>query len=310
MCCKTFDFNSADGRSRVFARYWQPADRPRGVVQIIHGMSEHSGLYMEFAEYLCQAGLAVVAHDQIGHGHSVAAGQRYCFFAEYDGWNIALDDIQQVRAYVQVQWPDLPYYMFGHSLGSFLLRTYLLRPASAGLSGAVLSGSGNINQAWLKLGNLLIKLERKRLGAQGLSPLLAFVIQGGYNRQFHPNRTAADWLSSDNAMVDSYLADPFCRKLPTVGLYDDINQALPIIGKAANMKLMDSTVPLLLLSGENDPLGGNGRAVRKLRDQFEQAGCADISLRLYPGCRHALIYEQNRQEIYEDILFWLNNKIS
>jgi len=306
MKTETFHFPSADSKTRIFARRWLPDGQPRGVVQIIHGVSEHSGRYAEFAEYLAQNGLAVTAHDQLGHGYSVAEGQRYCFFAEKDGWDKALADIAQVRALSQKLWPGLPYFMFGHSLGSFLLRSYLLTPLSAGLSGALLSGSGNISPARNKLAALLILLERKRLGAQGLSPLLYLAVQGGYNRQFRPNRTAADWLSSDTAMVDGYLADPFCRKLPTVGLFGDISRALSVIGKTRHMSSMANAPPLLLLSGENDPVGGNGRAVRKFYAQLKSVGCADVCLWLYPSCRHALLYESNRQEVYADILTWLN----
>jgi len=300
-----FYFPSADGISRIFARRWQPAGPPFAIVQILHGMSEHSGRYEEFAKYLAQAGLAVIAHDHIGHGKSVTEGQRYCFFAERGGWDMALKDIERIHAIALKQWPGLPYFMFGHSMGSFLLRSLLLTPASAGLSGAIFSGSGNNSPIRLKLGDLLIKLERKRLGAQGLSPLLTAVVLGGYNRRFRPTRTAVDWLSNDSAVVDDYLADPLCRKLPTVGLYDDINRALAVIGKTSKIRLMDNALPLLLLSGENDPVGANGRAVRKLYNQFKEIGCADVNLRLYPGCRHALLYEQNRREVFADIEDWL-----
>jgi alpha-beta hydrolase superfamily lysophospholipase len=309
MSNETFYFASADGLSRIFAQSWLPAGPPRATVQIIHGMSEHSGRYGEFAKYLAQNGLAVTAHDQIGHGKSVAVGQRYCFFAEQGGWQLALADIEQMRILAQEQWPDRPHFMFGHSLGSFLLRSYLLSPASAGLSGAIISGSGSISPAQLKLANLLIKMERRRLGAQGLSKLLYLAVQGGYNRQFRPIRTYIDWLSSDTDMVDDYLADPYCRKLPTVGLFDDVNKALAVIGQTATMQAMESTLPLLLISGENDPLGGNGRAVRKLYAQLKKAGCADVGIHLYPGCRHALHYEKNRQEVFADIADWLENKL-
>ena len=307
MNSETFYFTSTDGVSRIFAQCWLPSSTPRAIVQIIHGMSEHSGLYREFAEYLTQIGLAVTAHDQIGHGKSVAPGQRYCFFAEQEGWQLALADIEQMRDFAREQWPSQPYFMFGHSMGSFLLRSYLLTEKAAGLSGAIISGSGKINLTLLKLARPLVMLERRRLGAQELSPLLLLAAHGGYNRQFRPNRTAIDWLSSDTAMVDDYLSDPCCRKLPTVGLYEDIGKALAIIGRTDNISSIESTLPLLLISGENDPVGGNGRAVRKLYAQLKKAGCSNISMRLYPGCRHALHYEQNRREVFADIAAWLQD---
>ena len=306
---ETFYFPSADGISRIFAQRWLPAGPPRAIVQIIHGASEHSARYSEFAGFLTQAGLGVAAHDHIGHGKSVAEGQRFCFFAEEGGWDMALTDINQLHVLTQKHWPYLPYFMLGHSMGSFLLRSYLFSKKAAALSGAIICGSGNFSLLRKKIAELLIKAEKKRLGAQGISPLLASVIQGGYNRQFRPNRTAADWLSSDNLMVDEYLADPFCRKLPTVGLNDDINRSMASVRKLSNILRMDKTVPLLLISGDNDPLGANGRAVRKLYAQLKKAGCVDVNLRLYPGCRHALLHERNRQEVFADITEWLNRVI-
>jgi alpha-beta hydrolase superfamily lysophospholipase len=251
----------------------------------------------------------VVAHDHIGHGKSGAEGQRFCFFAEQGGWDMALTDMARLRAFIQELMPGLPYFMFGHSMGSFLLRSYLLTQQAAGLSGAIICGSGSISLLRLKLGGLLIKLERRRLGARGLSPLLHLGVMGNYNRQFRPVRTRADWLCSDAAVVDGYLADPFCRKLPTVGLYDDMCGALAAIGRANGMRLMESSLPLLLICGDKDPVGKNGRAVRRLYSQLKKAGCADISLRLYPGCRHMLLYEHNRREVYTDITDWLDEKI-
>jgi alpha-beta hydrolase superfamily lysophospholipase len=309
MASQTFRFASADGFSRLLARLWLPDGPPRAVLQLLHGMSEHSGRYGEFAAYLKRAGLAVAAHDHIGHGHSVAAGQRYGFLAEREGWRLALADIQHLRALTQQKWPGLPYFMLGHSMGSFMLRSYLLSPAAAGLSGAIISGPGHMSRARLIIARLLIQAERLRLGAKGLSPLLVLAAQGGYNRRFRPNRTLVDWLSSDQAMVDDYLADPLCRKLPTVGLYGDINRAWSYVSRAGNVRRMESTLPLLLISGADDPFGGQGRALRGLYAQLRQAGCADVSQRLYPGGRHAMLYERNRQEVYADIVAWLEKTV-
>lgn len=307
---ETFYFASANGESEVFTRRWLPDDQPRAVMQIAHGLAEHSGLYADFAQYLARLGFVVTAQDHIGHGQSVAEGQRYGFLAEHDGWSAALSDMEYLRVLTCGKWPGLPYFMFGHSMGSFLLRNYLIEYADRPLNGAICSGTGNIGPLKLTLGDLLVWLEKKRLGPKGLSPLLYLVIQGDYNRQFKHARTRVDWLTSDPLMVDAYLADPFCRKLPTVGLYGDINTALKFIGRTANMRRMDSRLPLLLLSGAKDPVGGNGKAVRKLKRQLEQAGSLNVSLRLYENGRHAMLYEQNRLLVYDDIRAWLEDILS
>ncbi|MCL1816251.1 MAG: alpha/beta hydrolase [Clostridiales bacterium] len=307
---ETFYFNSADGLSRIFAQRWLPDGQPRGVVQLLHGMCEHSSRYKEFATFLNEAGFAVIAHDHIGHGNSVAKGQRYGFLAEQGGWGFALKDIEQVHSGAQFMWPGLPHFIFGHSMGSFLLRSYLLTSAAVGLSGAIISGTGFINNSlFLWLSGCMVWIEKKRLGAKGISPLLNLAVLGKYNRHFRPNRTAVDWISGDNDMADAFLADPFCRKLPTVGLYDDVSKAWAGMASVAQLKYMDSSLPLLLISGNKDPVGKNGRDVKKLYLKLKEAGCRDISLKLYPDARHALLHETNREQVFVDLLVWLNRKI-
>lgn len=309
--CETFYYDSANGESRVFARRWLPPNgQPRASLQIAHGMAEHSGRYEEFATYLAGRGFVVTANDHIGHGLSVAEGQRFGFFAEQNGWTAALSDMETLRLMQSAHWPDLPYFMFGHSMGSFLLRSYLIDYAPTTLSGAILSGSGQTPPPILKLGGLMINLERKRLGPRGLSPLLYLLIQGGYNRRFRPKRTPVDWLSRDEAMVDSYLADRFCRKLPTVSLYGEISAAQAATIRAQNLRRMNLALPLLFVSGDHDPLGHNGKSIRRLCQAFVNAGCTDVQLKLYPGGRHAMLYELNREEVYADIATWLENIIA
>ena len=308
--CETFYFDSANSESKVFTRRWLPQGRPRALLQIAHGMAEHSGLYEEFAEYLSARGFAVVAHDHIGHGRSVAEGQRYGFFAEKDGWAAALADMEYLRIMHSAIWPGLPCFMFGHSMGSFLLRSYLIEYAPTELSGAILSGSGQMPPLVLKLGAVITWLEKKRLGVKGVSPLLYMMIQGDYNRRFRPNRTPVDWLSRDEAMVDAYYADSFCRKLPTLGLYSEINAALAACMRKQNLRRMNPALPMLFISGDQDPLSRRGQAVYRLCKAFGAAGCTDIQIKLYKGGRHAMLYEINRREVYADIEAWLYRQLS
>lgn len=305
---ETFYFDSANGESRVFVRRWLPPGQPRGLLLIAHGMAEHSGRYQEFAEYLATRGWLVVAHDHIGHGQSVAKGQRYGYFSGADGWAAALADMEHIRAAQQQEYPALPCFMLGHSMGSFLLRSYLIDYAPTKLSGAILSGSGQMQPIKLKLGGLVIWLEYKRLSAKGLSPLLYLVIQGGYNRRFRPIRTPVDWLSRDTAMVDAYLADSFCRKLPTVGLYQQIRDSFINNIKPQNLRRMNPDLPVLFISGANDPVGHEGRSVQQLCSAFKAVGCRDVRLKLYAEGRHAMLHELNRNQVYADIAAWLEEK--
>ena len=308
--CETFYFDSANGESKVYTRRWLPHVRPRALLLISHGISEHSGLYEEFAYYLAARGIAVVAHDHIGHGQSVAEGQRYGFFAARDGWAAAVADMEYLRAMHSAIWPGIPCFMFGHSMGSFLLRSYLIEYAPTELWGAIFSGSGQMPPLILKLGALITWLEKKRLGHMGVSPVLFLLLQGGYNRRFRPNRTPVDWLSRDKAMVDAYYADSFCHKLPTLSLYGEINAALAAGARIENLQRLDAALPLFFFSGDQDPVGRRGQAFRRFYKAFAAAGCADMQIKLYQGGRHAMLYEINRTEVYADIEEWLYKKLS
>ena len=193
-------------------------------------------------------------------------------------------------------------------MGSFLTRTYLIQYPGT-LDGVILSGTGQEPAPLVALGRALASLECRRLGSQGVSPLVDALSLGAYNRRFRPNRTGADWISSDPAAVDAYLADPLCRPKPTVSMFRDMMGGLQFIAKAGNLRNMRADTPVLFLSGEQDPVGGMGRGVRKVRQMFLDAGCTDVTLKLYPGGRHEMFHEVRQQEVFEDLLAWLEDKL-
>ena len=278
-----FRYPSARDGCSIHAQEWAPEGPPRGIVQLVHGISEHIGRYDETARFLAEHGLLVCGGDHLGHGQTAADGS-YGFFAPENGWSL------------------------GHSMGSFLTRTYLiLWPGT--VSGAVLMGTGQEPAPLIALGRRAAALECRRLGPRGVSPLVHSLSLGAYNRRFRPNRTASDWLSRDPAEADAFLADPLCQFRPTVSLFRDMMGGLQLIARRDQLERMDPSVPVCFLSGREDPVGGMGRGVEKVVQMFRSAGCRDLSVHLYPGARHELFHEQNRQEVWNDLLDWLEGRL-
>ncbi len=302
-----FHYPSARDGCSIHALEWSPEGPPRGIVQLVHGISEHIGRYDETARFLAEHGFLVCGEDHLGHGRTVSDGS-YGFFAPENGWTLAARDIRALRKLEGARHPNLPYFLLGHSMGSFLTRTYLiLWPGT--VSGAVLMGTGQEPAPLVALGRLISALECRRLGPRGVSPLVHTLSLGAYNRRFRPNRTPSDWLSRDPAEVDAFLADPLCQPRPTVSLFRDMMRALQFIARRDQLARMDPSVPVCFLSGQEDPVGGMGRGVEKVVRMFRDAGCRNLSVRLYPGARHELFHEQNRREVWADLLNWLEGRL-
>lgn len=302
-----FHYPSTRDGCSIHALEWSPEGPPRGIVQLVHGISEHIGRYDETARFLAEHGFLVCGEDHLGHGRTVSDGS-YGFFAPENGWTLAARDIRALRKLEGARHPNLPYFLLGHSMGSFLTRTYLiLWPGT--VSGAVLMGTGQEPAPLVALGRLISALECRRLGPRGVRPLVHTLSLGAYNRRFRPNRTPSDWLSRDPAEVDAFLADPLCQPRPTVSLFRDMMRALQFIARRDQLARMDPSVPVCFLSGQEDPVGGMGRGVEKVVRMFRDAGCRNLSVRLYPGARHELFHEQNRREVWADLLNWLEGRL-
>ena len=194
------------------------------------------------------------------------------------------------------------------TMGSFLTRTYLIDWPGT-VTGAILSGTGQEAPALVSLGWHIANTRCRTSGPRSTSKLVERFSFENYNRQFAPVRTRADWISRDEAIVDAYVADPLCSFLPTCGMFRDMMEGLRYIAQRDNLKKMDPATPILMISGDRDPVGRNGKGVRKVAGFFEHAGCADLTLRLYPGGRHEILNELNRDEVFADVLAWLEEHL-
>ena len=300
---KEFSYPSSDGVHTIHAHEWFPQSSPIAVIQIVHGVAEHIGRYQHLAQFLTAYGFVVCGEDHLGHGNTVQDG-RYGAFAPQNGWKLVVADIARLRRIQGEKHPGVPYFLLGHSMGSFLTRTYLIDHPGT-VDGAILSGTGQEPAPLVAFGKLLAGLECRRLGYDGVSPLVDRLSLGAYNRRFRPNRTSADWLSRDEEQVDAYLADPLCSHKSSVSMFRDMMGGLQYIARRENLARMDPDTPVYFFSGDQDPVGGMGKGVRKVYAMFQAAGCRDVTLKLYPGGRHEMFNELDRQQVFDDLLAWL-----
>ena len=299
-----FQMLSAGGGS-LYCRRYEPDGTPKAVVQIVHGIAEHIGRYDAFARYLCGHGFVVTAEDHMGHGRSVDETPLYVS----GGWDAAVADVHNLLTQTQSQYPGVPYFLFGHSMGSFLTRTTLYRYPDQHLKGVILSGTGWLRQTTLTAGLALCHAEARKYTEKGVSPLLQDMMFGAYNRSFHPTRTKDDWICTDPKVVDEYAADPLCGGECTIGLAQQMLQGIRENQKPENLKKMLRDVPIFCLSGGEDPVGNRGKGVQKTAEAFREAGMQDVTVTLYPGYRHEMLNEPCKAQVYDDVRHWMETRL-
>lgn len=302
---REFTFDSGDGRTKIHAVEWRPEKGEIcGVLQIFHGMVEFIERYEDTAEYLTKRGFVVVGNDHLGHGGSIVSKEDYGFFCENNGNETVLGDLRKLHEKTRKKWPKVPYFILGHSMGSFLLRQYLFRYGDE-LDGAVVMGTGTQPAAALQMGKKLCTLFAKLRGWHYRSRLVDSLAFGGYNKHFRPARTDKDWLTKDGRIVDAYLADERCTFRFTVNGYYNLFTSIEEAGKQENLERMPKDLPVLFMSGAEDPVGGFGKGVEQVRRQFEAAGMQDVTWILYENDRHEILNETDRETVLRDLYAWL-----
>ena len=303
-----FYFQSSTGRTSIHALKCVPDGKPRAVVQIAHGIAEHIDRYKPFMEFLANNGFVVAGNDHLGHGKSIRVPKEQGFFAEKDGWWRVVDDMDKLHDNMSKEYPELPYVLFGHSMGSFLTRTYLIKHPDE-YDAVILSGTGHQSPALVLGGNAAASVMAKLNGAMGDGAKLDLLAFGTYLSKIENPRTKFDWLSRDAEQVDKYIADPLCGFVGKIGLYRDMMQGIKFITNEKNIAQMNKEKPVYFMSGDGDPVGDYGKGVERAYKAFCNAGLHDVFMRLYPGGRHEMLNETNKEQVYQDILNWLNEKI-
>lgn len=288
----------------IQVKIW-PNEHGKAWVHLHHGMAEHIDRYDAFAQQLVKAGYAVLGHNHRGHGSSATTQQG--LYGSENGWLKVLQDISTVRE--DVCNDDRPYYIFAHSMGSFICQAYLTRediPKPGPIKGLILSGS-NLQSPFLsKAGLAVASMERMRLGKQGTSKLINFLSFGSFNNAFKPARTDFDWLSRDPEQVDLYVKDDLCGFDCSAGLWCDLLVGLGELYGSGNLKHFPTEYPVYIFGGDKDPVGLMGKGLPKLAQAYKAAGNPDVTMRLYENGRHEMLNETNKQQVMDEVIDWLN----
>lgn len=285
---------------------WKPSDIAaplRAVVHIAHGMAEHAGRYARLAQSLTDARMLVYAHDQRGHGKTARPGE-----LGHLHWPDLVSDLGELLRAEAERHPGVPLVLFGHSMGSYVVQDILV-DISDRLAAVVYSGSNGKPPPIAKVGRLLARAERLRLGPRGTSKLLAMLSFESFNKAFAPTRTTADWLSRDPAEVDAYVADPLCGFEATTTTWIGLLDTLDRISEPAHQRRIRKDLPVYVFAGSEDPASERTKTLRQLVAAYRDAGLTDVTHKFYPGARHETINETNREEVTRDLVAWIESKV-
>ena len=316
----TLKYSSADGKTAIRALVWEPdaaeqlegsenseglrCSDVRGIVQIVHGMSEHVERYAHFAKFLVKSGFVVCANDHVGHGKSVSGKQDLGHMPARNGAEVLVQDVHALRGIMQARFgSEVPYVMFGHSMGSFITRKYVAEYGEA-LAAAVLCGTGQQAAALSMAGNALANALVRLRGEHHKSELLHSMADGAYSKAVKNPRTDFDWLSTDPAQVDAYIADSECGQVFTVGGYATLTSLTGEVVRAESASKVLKALPMLFIAGGQDPVGDCGRGVQKAAEEYKSAGVQSVDVKLYPGMRHEILNEPGRVRVMADVEAW------
>ena len=302
-------FPSGDGKSTLHAEIYEPiSGRPRGILQIAHGMIDYVGRYESLADYLTGLGFVVCGADHLGHGGTVKDPSDYGYFAKKDGYKIVVDDIYRLNRIMRDEYKDLPIFLFGHSMGSFMSRLYALKYPES-ISGIIIHGTGGKNPL-LALGKLVVKILKLFRGDRHRSKLITSLAFGSYNSTFPKEEGKNAWLTRDVASVANRDSDERTSFLFTLSAYGDLFAALGESNSKRFYSTYPVSLPTLIMSGEDDPVGNYGKGPREVYKGLQKRGVYNLRLKMYEGARHELFNEFNRDEAFCDIAEWLDSSLA
>ncbi len=309
MRASSFRLTAEDG-AELFVHRWLPKAQgaARAAVLVSHGMGEHGARYAEVAQRLTAAGYAVYAPDQRGHGRTAPSAGALGQLAERDGWNAMVRDLGSLRRHVARELPGPPHVMLGHSMGASVVQQYLIEDGAT-LAGAVLSGSAGPLGPARGAALWVARAERLRVGRAGDSGLLRWLLFGRVNGAFEPTRTSFDWLSRDRRQVARYVDDPLCGFVLKPQSLCEMLEAMGRIHAPSSLERIPKELPIYVFSGEEDPMHDRGRRLERLLQAFETAGLRAVSRRVYDRGRHEMFNETNRQQVCEDLIRWLDERV-
>ena len=300
-----FTFRSTGNNVDIRAMEYAGDNQIDAIVQIAHGMVEFIDRYEDFSNYLTSRGFLVVGNDHIGHGGSINSEDDWGYFGD-NGNEVVLNDMYELTKITKEKYPDKPYFLLGHSMGSFYARQYIARYGKQ-LDGAIIMGTGMEDLFKVKAGMFMCKVLAFFKGWKYRSSFVNDIAFGSYNKKFEPARTKMDWLSKDEKLVDWYLNEPRCTFMFTLNGYYNMFKGISKLYDTSELNNIPKDLPILFIYGEDDPVGGFGKEVKKSIESLKNVGIKHIDEISYPNDRHEILNETNKQEVYEDLYNWLKD---
>ncbi|WP_226670376.1 alpha/beta hydrolase [Metabacillus litoralis] len=298
----------SDGQEVFISKWSDESIQPRAVLQLSHGMAEHIGRYEEFANFLVEHKVFVVGNDHRGHGETGKKIGDYGFFAEESGFERAVEDLKEINTEIHKKYPTTPVFIMGHSMGSFLVRRFLQRFHND-VDAVILSGTGGNPGFMGKIAKVISKSQIRKLGQKSESQLMNKLVFGRYNKHIANVKTSYDWLTRDPQKIQYYMDDPYCGFIPTTRFFYDLMDGLELIHKTEEVRKINKDLPFLLFSGDQDPVGNYTKGVVGVIEQYKRNGIKNIEYKFYKEGRHEMLNELNRQEVYTDIIQWIETQL-
>ena len=290
-------------------RVWEPEGAPRAIVQIAHGMSEYIDRYDDFGRWLASHGIMVCGADHYAHGVNVRDPNNWGVLPSDQGKEILIQGFQLMRLSMEETYgTKLPYFVFGHSMGSFIVRAYIARYGQ-GLNGAIICGTGHNPMAVCKAGGIMAKAIAKVKGDGYRSKFLNGLADGAYSKAIPDARTPFDWLNTDPEKVDEYINDPACGFMFSAGGYVALMGLTAEVADKKKIAGIAKDLPVYFIAGDSDPVGANGQGVKTVFEMFKAAGIKDVDCKIYKNMRHEILNEPGHLEVYEDVLAWINTHL-
>lgn len=310
MVKEEFFYDSRDGVSKLHAvRYTPDGDEDvRCVVQIVHGMSEYVERYEEFAEYLTSKGIVVTGEDHMGHGKSVGKDGKFGYFCEQDPATVLVRDVHRLKKATQAIYPNVPYIIMGHSMGSFITRNYMFRYGT-GITATIIMGTGMPDKKLMAVSKAVAGMQKAFFGPRHVSEMINKLAFGKYNAEIPNARTDFDWLSRDASRVDRYIADSLCGFTFTVNGFATLFELIMRLHQPENLERIPKKIPVLFVSGTADPVGDYGKGVNRAYESLRSVGLENLQLQMYEGGRHELLNETNRSEVMQGIYRWIEETV-
>jgi len=299
-----FKFRSTSDVCDIRYVRYVPSGKVKVILQISHGMQEFIDRYEDFAKFLCSKGFLVTGNDHLGHGGSINSEDDWGYFCEKDGNGALLNDLHELTKITKKDYPNVPYFLLGHSMGSFYARQYICEFGDE-LDGAIIMGTGHQPLPMLQAGMATCKMFALGKGWRYRSKAVAAMATGSYNKKFEPAKTRVEWLTKDREIINKYIHERRCTFMFTLNGYYNMFKGMSRLLDKNLLNNIPKNLPIFFVSGEDDPVGDFGKGVKAAFDSLKEVGCENLDIKLYPNDRHEILNELDKDAVYEDLYNWL-----